>query len=95
MSFSRMAPVAYTFWATVPVFCGIYGPVPEDDGIGTNIETKDAPALIRFKCSGRLYVVSHVVSENVVDRDTEIKHESVHLSEKNDKFQKHTEAFAA
>ena len=49
-------------------FRGIYGPAPEDDGIGANIETKDAPALIRFKCSGRLYVVSYVVSENVVDR---------------------------
>lgn len=47
-------------------FCGIYGPAPEDDGIGTNIEAKDAPALIRFKCSGRLYVVSHVVSERML-----------------------------
>ena len=42
------------------------GLAPEDDGIGTNIETKDAPALIRFKRSGRLYVVSHVVSERML-----------------------------
>lgn len=67
-------------------FVVFMGPPPEDDGIGANMKAKDAPALIRFKRSGRLFVVSHVVSENVVDRDTEIEHESVHLSE-NDKFQ--------
>ena len=56
-----------------PAFCGICGPAPEDDGIGTNIETKDAPALIRFKRSGTLYMVSYVVSENVVDRSIDFQ----------------------
>ena len=76
-----MAPATYTFWENVPIFVVFIGPPPEDDGIGANTETKDAPALIRFKRSGRLYVVSYVVSENVVDRSTELKYQSVHLSE--------------
>ena len=41
------------------------------------METKDARALIRFKRSGRLYLVS----KNVVDRNMESKNESAHLSE--------------
>ena len=37
----------------------MHGP-PEDEGIGANIETKDAWALLRFKRSGRLDIVSEI-----------------------------------
>ena len=61
-----MAPVTYTFWETVPASVVFVGPPPGDDGIGANMQTKDAPALIRFKRSGRMDVVSYVVSERML-----------------------------